>query len=225
LTVDDRGVGIAPLAEAIDVAPGRHHVEARTAQGIKAADTLSPAGRVSRVTFVLRESTTAPPARTASQQAGLPPPKTSEPSLYVDRVDERGTRPASAARAVTAGVLTSAGVVAGALAVYFGMQSNSAANDQRRLQGSSETQQCYGSPSTPACIQLKDDVNAAHTDHLASEGLWIGGAVLAAGALGTLLFWPSAAPRASSTADSNMLLFAPEASPDGLRVWARGRFW
>jgi hypothetical protein len=221
LWVDGAPVGTAPLVEPVDVAPGKHRVESRTPLGTQATDTEAPVGRVAHVSFVAY-----PPMQGSASATPTDAARDPAPDAAIDqraRSSANAAHPIRAARAVTVGALAAASAVAAGLAVYYGIQSNDAADHERELQISPRTSHCNTAP-TAECEQLKNDVGAAHNDYLAAEGLWIAGAVLAAGALGSWLLWPSASD-GDGASRAVLVHLVPRPLAGGIGVAADGRFW
>jgi hypothetical protein len=195
--VDGAPAGVTPLAEAVDVVPGKHHVVA----GAKSTDAEVRAGEVEHVSFTVVESggtpappptvtpPVSPPSSPSREPATGPQPVAHEPS----HGDESS---APMARTVTVISLGTLAVAGGVLGVVLGASSQSSANTAASLRGSDPTA-CTGIQPANFCGQLKNAVNAENSDHTLSVVFYGAGAVLAAGAVVTWLVWPTQ-PRSAS---------------------------
>jgi hypothetical protein len=209
VTVDDKTTGTAPLADVIDVTPGHHTVAAKGAAAAKTQDVDTAAGQTVNVDLSGAQPPSPLPSATAPASGAstepipttdVPPPPSSPP-----------------ARLITTIALGGAALVAGGLAFYFGQQSSSKADSANQLH--SQNPSCGGAAPPAGCAQLKDDTQAAHNDYVASEVLWITGAVLAAGAIGTWVLWPRPQQTTGVT-----LQIVPSVATTGAGAMAVGRF-
>jgi len=96
------GVGMAPLADTLDVTPGHHVIEGKLAEGTKALSVDAVAGEVARVTFLVvgpdRPVASVAVASTPAPEGSAPAaaPSTGAPAADASaRDDARGTAPVS----------------------------------------------------------------------------------------------------------------------------------
>jgi tetratricopeptide (TPR) repeat protein len=214
VTVDGTAAGVAPLAQPVDVFPGKHHVEALTAQGTKAADIETVAGQVAHVSFT--------GADTPAEGAGAAPMPTTAPigpAQPVSPALDDGAHAAagiSTARIVTVAALGGLALVGVGLGINFGLSSSDNASEAQAFRATYPSNYC----STPAnaasttCTQWNDAVRAQDRDLALSEGFYIAGAVLAAGAVATWFLWPK----------QSAAVVVPSVGPAGAGLDVVGRF-
>jgi hypothetical protein len=217
------GVGMAPLADTLDVTPGHHVIEGKLAEGTKALSVDAVAGEVARVTFLVvgpdRPVASVAVASTPAPEGSAPAaaPSTGAPAADASaRDDARGTAPA--AKLVTTTALGAGAVIAIGVGVYFGLQSRSDASTAAAYRSKEPSDYCVN-PANAGCAQWNNAVQAQNRDATASNVLYVTGAVLAVGALASWFFWP----RQSETRGS-AVWFVPAAGPSGGGVMAGGRF-
>lgn len=191
ITVDSGfNAGVTPLADPIDVLPGRHSLVA-TRGGQTESTTIEPhAGET--VVWQLQWAVL-PGAVPAGPTAG------STARSFTPQPGSEGTTPNGkplpttkwiVAASLVAGGLVSFGVAGGVTAAG----SNEASKES---QLGAQTGVCTQPPMTPACVALKNAADAHAED--GNIALWFvgaGGALVAAGVL-ALVVWPAAKPTSS----------------------------
>jgi len=228
--VDGEAAGVAPLPAPVDVAPGKHHLELRPVQGeTKAVDTAAFAGQTARVSFLVAEpaapgvtaasapSAATPGAATEVQGSqGAAPESQPAPPPPSDQVQT--VHGVSVPRVVTVAALGGAGVASIFLGVYFGLASQSNANDVKGYQATNGPSACATiTPMNSAlCNTWNSAVNSQNRDNALSDGFYVAGGLLAAGAVATWFLWPKSAS-ASAT-------IVPVVGPGGGGVTAVGSF-
>lgn len=75
-------------------------------------------------------------------------------------------------------------------AVFFAVESSNDHSKAVQLRSGVASSTCSTSPSSPTCVTLANTVNSMGTDHTLSEAFYIGGGVLAAGAIAAWLLVP-----------------------------------
>lgn len=209
VSVDGSSVGVAPLADQVDVAAGKHHVEAATAQGKKTADVDAALGQVVHVNFLEAAPTVEgrpqpPPSAATDAQPPSPAPETA------------ASAPFWTPRTITVISIGGAAVLAGAMGLGFGIASSNDASSAATLR--QQNPNCAGFTSA-GCQQLQSTTQAQHDEHVTSEVAWIVSGVLAAGAVATWFLWPKPAQGASAG-----VRVVPTASAGGGGLVAVGRF-
>jgi hypothetical protein len=208
VNVDGAEAGVAPLGDAVDVLPGKHHVVA----GEKATDADVTAGEVAHVSFLVTEAPALPvvPAVPAATSEPVPPPPPREARV------QGGETSDSTGRAITVIAIGTLAVTGGVLGVAFGLGSQNNANTAAQLRGN-DPSACTTS-SESRCAQLKDAVDAENRDHTLSTVSYVTGAALVAGAVATWWMWPrhAQAPAAASV--------VPTLGPTGCGVGLAGLF-
>jgi len=218
VSVDGAAAGVAPLAQPVDVFPGKHHVEARTAQGTKTADAETVAGQLAHVSFMVADAPAAgagagagtlgaagsspAPGASAASSGDAPAPMTPPPDTVMP---ENAGRP-STARIVTVAAIGGLAVVAGGMGLGFGLASNGDADKATTLR--QQNPDCSGS-SSAGCQQLKDTVNAQHDGAVLSRVFWVTGGVLAVGAVATWFLWPKASASVTAAGVSVVPMIGP----------------
>jgi hypothetical protein len=189
VSVDGSVVGVAPLADQVDVAAGKHHVEATSPQGAKAADIDAALGQVVHVSFIEAAPTVEgrpqpqQPAATEAQPASQAAPEAT-PSA-----------PFWGPRTITVISIGGLAVLAGAMGLGFGVASSNDSSTAATLR--QQNPNCAGS-TTPGCQQLQSTTQSQHDEHVTSEVMWIASGVLAAGAVATWFLWPKPAQGTSA---------------------------
>jgi hypothetical protein len=220
--VDGESAGVAPLAAAVDVAPGKHHVELRPAQGAsKATDTDAFAGQTARVSFLVAEPGATPATAQASGAAteaqAAAPEASPAPQPPPDQVQTgQGVSPA---RIITVASLGAAGAASVFLGVYFGLAAQSDANDVKGFQSANGSSYCAVVTSTNAktCSTWNSTVDSQNRDAAVSDGFYVAGGLLVAGAVATWFLWPKGSTSPSAT-------IVPVVGPGGAGLTAVGRF-
>jgi hypothetical protein len=198
--------GTTPLAEPLDVAPGRHVIEARLPQGSKLQAVDALAGQVARVSF-------GDEGVSSGALPGLTPEDGADARAAGAASSQAAERPAPAVstaartRIVTVAAIGGAAVASGLVGLYFGLQSNQDAKTFKELQNDR---------TCDHCTQLTDALNAANTEHAWADALLVTGGVLAVAAVGTWFFWPKAT--------SSSVQLAPTAGPSAIGAVAVGTF-
>ncbi|HTQ47061.1 MAG TPA: hypothetical protein VMI75_30105 [Polyangiaceae bacterium] len=210
VSVDGSGVGVAPLADQVDVAAGKHHVEATSPQGAKSADVDAALGQVVHVSFLEAAPTvegkpqSQQPAATEAQPPSQAGPETT-PSA-----------PFWGPRTITVISIGGLAVLAGAMGLGFGVASSNDSSSADKLR--QQNPNCSGF-TTPGCQQLQSTTQSQHDEHVASEVAWIASGVLAAGAVATWFLWPK-----STQGTSAGVRVVPTVSASGTGLVAVGRF-
>jgi hypothetical protein len=211
LSVDGAPEGIAPLPDAIDVAPGSHRVDMRTPQGeAKYVNADTAIGTVARVSFVSGGTPVVAPTAPTPPAAETQPPSpdtTAAPPHGGTFWDARGIT------VVTIGGLA---VVSAGVALGLGQVSNSDANTAASLRA--QNHNCNGI-TTGGCGQLESTTQAQHSAYVASTGMWIAAGVLAAGAVAAWFLWPRPSPGGTAS-----VTVVPGVGPGSAGVVAVGSF-
>jgi hypothetical protein len=214
VAVDGAAVGIAPLSEPVDVTAGRHHVEIHTPQGsAKSADADAWVGQVVRVNFLQIDTAAAGAPASSPSPADPPPGSSSSPDTTAPLASGHATF--WDARGITVVTLGGLGLVSMGLGIGFAVASNNDASSAATLR--SQNPSCAGS-SAAGCQQLASTVGSQHGAYVASEGFWIAGVMLAAGAAGAYFLWPAGSRGTSG------LQVMPSVAPGGAGAVAIGSF-
>ena len=190
--LDGADVGVAPLADPVDVVPGPHSVEATLTRGETLTATTAP-GAGEQVTVTLAESASEPAAVVATgaptprPAAAEPPPGSTEPSS--SWWTSRHTLGVGAAVVAVAGV---------ALGTGFLVASSNDSNDAGSQRASIAPRQCLASAASAACSNLQDKINAADTDATLALVSYIVGGLAAAASVGVFVAGGSSSPKASA---------------------------
>jgi hypothetical protein len=231
--VDGTGWGTTPLFEPIDVEAGRHRVEVRTPEKRYEMSVEATKGDVVKASFV---------DMIAQGAAQAPPPASAAPT---------STAPIASSAASTAPVATATsgadtgtpsptfwttrnivviGLGVGAVAaigggVYFGAASSSDSDKAAALRTQAGSAGCFNST---ACADQQSLVDSAKSESTTSKILYVGGGVLAVGAVAAFVFWPRATvePQNASPASSvsNRVRVLPMIGRDGAVMSVSGRF-
>lgn len=211
VSVDGSIVGVAPLADQVDVAAGKHHVEATTSQGKKSADVDAALGQVVHVSFLEAAPTVEgkPQPQPAAATDAQPAPAAPAP-------ESTASKPFFTPRTITVVSIGSVAVLFGVMGLGFGIASSNDASTAATLR--QQNPSCNGF-TTPGCQQLQSTTQAQHDEHVTSEAMWIVGGVLAAGAVATWFLWPKAPQGASAG-----VRVVPVVSTAGSGLTVVGRF-
>lgn len=184
LLLDGDAAGIAPLAEAMDVSPGAHKLEARLGARSKTAAVSVGPGQMESVSFDLTEAPPPPAVPSPS-----PPPSTAPPLQRPESPAEEGS---STRTWLAVGLGTAAvGSLLTATVFELGAGNNTAQANQLRstLQSSSSAAPCGSGTSSSACQQLASAEQSAQNQHNAAAWFFVAGGVFTA-ATAAVIFWP-----------------------------------
>jgi hypothetical protein len=184
ISVDGEELGLAPLADAIDVLPGKHVVVGKGQSGTVAVEVEVRSGQL--IPAKLANEVTAPPSG--------PPPGTALP--YEDQHPLEPEREPSSTRLITTIVIGSGALVAAGIGVAFLALASSNGSDADSIANSlgNDRSACAGVSSSD-CTSLREANDARNRDNNLATGFLIGAGVLAVGAAATYFFWPKAEPR------------------------------
>jgi hypothetical protein len=170
-------VGTTPLSEVLDVAPGRHVVEARLAQGPSFAVVEPASGEVASASFLPPELGSAPAPAVAPTfapaPAAAPAPGGSD-----------------AARIIVVSAVGGVAVAAAVFGIYFGLTSNHEASTANGLRGQVGTSGCSSGMTSTTCSQLADAVSSENRNAGLSTGMYVTAGALAVAAAVTWFAWP-----------------------------------
>jgi hypothetical protein len=190
-------VGTAPLGDVLDVAPGRHVIEARLPQGPAAIVVQPAAGEVVAASFwpTAPESPAPSPSHAASAAVG--PGKSAGPSAGTSAAAPAAStanEPASSDTPRNIVVATAGGLAVAALVfgIYFGATSNSDANAAKGLRSQLGTMGCVAPMGTAVamCSALADDVSSENRNAGLSTGMYVAAGALAVAGVVTWFVWP-----------------------------------
>jgi hypothetical protein len=216
VAVDGAAVGVAPLAEAVDVAPGKHQVALHPPQGAaREAEADAFAGQTAHVSFLVADPPAGPPVAATEAQGAAPEP----PAPPADRAPAATSQGISMARIATVATLTGAAAASAVIGIYFGVTSQSNSEDAKAYQVTNSSSACahITSQNAAVCNDWNSAVNAQNRDAALSDGFYVGAGLLAVGAVATWFLWPRDATRASA-------VLMPAVGPGGLGVTAVGSF-
>jgi len=222
VVVDGTPAGVAPLAEPVDVLPGRHHLEARGAQETNEADADVTAGQLVHVSLARSAE---PPGALASPAAPAEPPASppsSADTLPLTPPDVgAGTagRELSAARVMSVVVVGAAAAASLSLGIYFGVQSQNEKGTGDTFRQTYPSNYCTTMGGSAVCAQWNDAVQSQARDATLSNVFYATSGALAAGALLTWFLWPS-----DSASSKPAAWLSPALGPDGAGLGAAGRF-
>ncbi len=221
VVLDGGGTLTAPLAEPLDVMPGRHLLDAKLAEGPQSFEVDAVAGQVAHVTFVPVEGPPPPAAPAAALPPAAPPPPLGVHFAEGPRAD---VAPPSHSfwtpRTVTAAAVGGAAVVALGLGVYFGLASQSNAGTVSTFQTHNPKSDTCHDPAASlvaTCQQWDSAVQAENRDAAVSNVFYVAGGVLSAVAIATWFLWPK-------DAHGTEAWVLPEVGPTGAGLVAGGRF-
>lgn len=219
LFVDGAAVATAPFTDALDVAPGRHHLQVQLTRGSREADVEVGPGQLLHVSLM-------PPAEVApspSAGEGNAVPRT----VGTPKENAEGTS-SSATKTVTVVLVAAAAAASMAAAAYFVIQAQS---DQSTAQGFRQQYgkfQCF-QVTSPLCTQWNDAVQAQRRDATLSDVFWVAAGAFAVGAAAAWLFWPDDARGGTSAAGPGhsrlaTLRLTPTLGPAGAGFLVTGHF-
>jgi hypothetical protein len=214
IVLDGNPAGAAPLAEAVDVLPGPHRLEARTGQSSRSADVEGLAGQLVHVNLMPPPVLAPEPVPETHDAAPTP-----EPALP-DTPEPVESPSPSSARVTTVAVLGAAAAASAGFGVYFALQSQNnerAAEGYRQANPSSACFKPSGSIQVDMCALWNDNVQAQGRDAILSDVLYVAGGALAVGAVATWLLWPN-------ETKTGAVVVTPVVGTSGAGVRAMGRF-
>jgi hypothetical protein len=183
VSVDGVAVGASPFEQPVYVTPGDHDVRAKLGSGEHALRITAMAGNIVVARFD-PEPLPLPPS--PAPAAPVPVPK---PPALERAPPPSGTAPSVGKILTVAGLAVSAAVAAGA-GVALAIDTQSKHNQYEALS-------CDAGPSPSSnatCGRLSQN---GQTEGVIANVLYVGGGVLAAGALATLVLWPNAPAKSS----------------------------
>jgi hypothetical protein len=206
-------IGTAPLADVLDVAPGRHVVEARLAQGPAAVVVQPAAGEVVAASFLspTPESAAASPTTTASPAPGTVKgagavATTNAAAPAADTATVHGS--SDAPRNIV--VATAGGVAVAALVfgIYFDVTSTHDANAANGLRSQVGTTGCSAPMGTAVamCAELANDVSSRNSNAGLATGMYVTAAALAVAGVVTWFVWPKGESSHGSSARISPML-------------------
>jgi hypothetical protein len=186
IAVDGEPAGVSPLAEPVDVLPGRHAVVA-----------LGPSGSTTAQVDVL-----AGQAVTSTLDTGPTPTASTSPSKPSAAPESAAEAPSPFARNVTMIALGGAAVASAVVGVVFAAKAGSDEDDAASIRSgiSGGTGACLGPGASPSCARLQSATDDQVHDRGISTGFFIGAGVLAVGAIVTYFVWPKASAGSSRAA-------------------------
>ncbi len=174
VVVDGNAAGTAPLADVVDVMPGMHRIEARTAVGPRTADVEGTAGQLVHVSLLPPPS--GPPVAVVTPLE--PRDAVGPPSLPPPDVDtgEAATGP-STMRITAVALLGTAAAASVGLGAYFAIQSQSREHTVAGYGNTYGGSYCHQPSAANAgvCGQWNDAVQAQGLDATLSDVLYVGG--------------------------------------------------
>jgi hypothetical protein len=229
--VDGAPEGTVPLADSVDVAPGRHHVEAHTPRGEREVDVDVEAGQVLRVNLLPVTESAVSPGPAPAQNAPAPsfssdspvsatpmarPPIVAPPAHSSDGTSSGESSRRRVIVVVVAGATAAVSIAVGA---YFALQSESDGSTAAGFRALHTSDYCFQvtSANGSVCKQWNDAVQAQSRDAALSSVFYVTGGVLAAGAVATWFLWPKG--RTSAWA-----FLTPAVTPGGGGLSAVGQF-
>jgi hypothetical protein len=218
LLIDGAAVASLPLANAVDVSAGRHHLEVHTAQGARDADVEVQPGQLLRVSLI-------PPAEVVP----VPPPPSNATPAGAARIARETTASTArgAGQAVAVVLLGTGAAVSLSLGVYFALQAQSDQSTADGFRHRYGTSDCHGSTGAD-CTAWNDAVQSEARDATLSDVLYVAGGALAAGAAAAWLFWPRSATdgggASAPPSPRGTLSWTPSLGPGWAGIAATGRF-
>jgi hypothetical protein len=190
-------VGTTPLADVLDVAAGRHVVEAHLPQGTSAIVVQPAAGEVVAANFLAPAASIAPatPLAGAPGPAAVPAaPRASTHAAPSIPADTGGST--EAPRVIVVAAVGGVAVAALVFGVYFGATSSSDANTAKGLRAQLHSDGCNApmGAAIAMCSQLNDAVSSENRNAGLSTGMYVTAGALAAAGLVTWLVWPKIEP-------------------------------
>jgi hypothetical protein len=212
-------VGTTPLAEPLEVMPGRHVIEAKLPRGTLATVVEATAGEVKQATFAAAEAPAAPEPVTVRPPEGAGPagpgvaaaaPTTtshgdastralprSEPRVSGSQASGSGAAPGDSKARLTV-VAATGGVALSALAVgvYLAFKSQDEASTANgyRAQSMNPGSACYQATSV-SCAAWNDAIQGENRDATLATAMYVTAGVLAAAAVVTWFVWPKPSRR------------------------------
>jgi hypothetical protein len=177
-----------PLSDPLDVEPGHHVVEAKLGESTASLTIDAGSGLTVHADFSAMNAVKPPP-----------PPSPAEPSPVAPSQvpDEPPAEPSSEpglGRAVAVGGLAAGAVAAVTVGVILAGKSRDERNTAAAY-GAQYGPSACATPGVSICAQWNDAVENQRRDAAWATGLYVGGGVLAAGAVVTWLAWPSGTSR------------------------------
>jgi hypothetical protein len=221
LVLDGGGTLTAPLAEPLDVMPGRHVLDAKLSQGAQSFEVDAAAGQVAHVSFMPLEG----PSPAATPAVSLPPPAPqSPPDVRVAEGARADVAPPSQSfwtpRTVTAVAVGGAAVVTLGLGVYFGLASEANAGSVSTFQTQHTAPNTCHDPVgalVATCKQWDSDLQTENRDAAVSNVFYVAGGILSAVAIATWFLWPK-------DAHGTEAWVLPQVGPTGAGLVSGGRF-
>ncbi|HWL86010.1 MAG TPA: hypothetical protein VNO21_09420, partial [Polyangiaceae bacterium] len=203
IVVDDRVVGNAPLADAVDVAVGAHVVEARTGRGVLRQKVSLTAGEVVPIHFV-------------EQSEGYPAP------VVADRPG------ASSARTVTLVSLYAVAVVGAGVGITLLLHAQARGNDADGIRAHLPADNAcngtaFGDPQG-SCSQLHALRDTYDNDHKWATVSFIGAGVFAAAATTAFFLWPLQKQERAEEKAAGSARLVPWIAPGGGGAGLSGHF-
>jgi hypothetical protein len=183
VTVDGSVVGVAPLADQVDVAAGKHHVEATTTQGKKTADVDAALGQVVHVNFI-----EAAPTVEGRPQPPQPAATDAQPQSGPDPREQPAQRSWWTTPRIVGASAGGLAVVGLAMGIGFRVASSNDASDVSSIRATIAPGTCSGSASSATCANLQDKINAANTNATLSNVSFAVAGVAAAASIALLVF-------------------------------------
>ena len=210
--VDGNPAGMAPLADAVDVLPGPHHVEVPSARGGKEADVEAGPGQRVHVSLMSVAETARPIALAPTGDEGSSP-------AVIDATEQTEPGGSSTARIAVVALIGTTAAVSVGLGAYFAVQSKNNQHTAENFLVANGPSRCFQpTPEAAAmCSEWNDAVNAQGRDATLSEAMYIAGGVFAVGALATWFLWPRESKAAA-------VVPVPVVGAAGAGLGAVGRF-
>jgi hypothetical protein len=181
VVIDAVPSGECPFREALDVAPGKHVIEARVNGDVKRIEIVASSGETVTARFELA----GPPARPAAAPEERPAgPASAEPP-------RESPRSSSKARTIVPVVLGSAAIVAVGIGVVFGLESQSHESDATDFRATHPAGFCFDRAGS-ACTQYQSLLDSQQQATNIERVAFVAGGVLAVGAVATWALWPRA---------------------------------
>jgi len=198
-------VGTTPLADVLDVAAGRHVVEAHLPQGTSAIVVQPAAGEVVAANFFAPAASVAPATPVAGPAAAPAAPHASTHAAASIPADTGGST--EAPRVIVVAAVGGVALAALVFGVYFGATSNSDANTANGLRAQLHSDGCNApmGAAIAMCSQLSDAVSSENRNAGLSTGMYVTAGALAAAGLVTWLVWPKSEPAHSAIRVSPMV--------------------
>jgi hypothetical protein len=229
--VDGAPEGTVPLTDSVDVAPGRHHVEAHTPQGDREVDVDVEAGQVLRVTLLPATESTGSagpvpasnaPAPSVPSEGAVSAMQTARPSIAAPPAhssDGASSNESSRRRTIVVVVAGATAAVSIAVGAYFALQSESDASTAAGFRALHTSDYCFQvtSANGTVCKQWNDAMQAQNRDAALSTVFYVTGGILAVGAVATWFLWPRGGTGAWA-------LLTPAVTPGGCGLSAVGQF-